>query len=48
MLLEKILEEDGNFCDDRLQREYMSHECELDKKQLLGNGHTVAEHVTRI
>lgn len=44
MLLDKILEED----DDRLQREYISHECELDKTQLLGNGHTVAVHVTRI
>lgn len=48
MLLEKILEEDSNYCDERQQREYLSHEHEHDKKHLLGNGHTVTVHVTRI
>lgn len=48
MLLEKILEEDSNYCDERHQREYLSHEHEHDKKHLLGNGHTVTVHVTRI
>lgn len=49
MLLEKILEEDSNYCDDRQQREFISHEHDVhDKKHLLGNGHTVTVHVTRI
>lgn len=49
MLLEKILEEDSNYCDDRQHREFISHEHdEHDKKHLLGNGHTVTVHVTRI
>lgn len=48
MLLEKILEEEGNYCDERQQREYLSLETEHDKKHLLGNGHTVTVHVTRI
>lgn len=49
MLLEKILEEDSNYCDDRQHREFISHEHdEQDKKHLLGNGHTVTVHVTRI
>lgn len=48
MPLEKILEEDSNYCDERQQREYLSHEHEHDKKHLLGNGHTVTVHVTRI
>lgn len=47
MILEKILEEDGNY-DERQQREFLSHEHEHDKKHLLGNGHTVTVHVTRI
>lgn len=47
MLLEKILEEDGNY-DERQQREFLSHELEHDKKHLLGNGHMVTVHVTRI
>lgn len=48
MLLEKILEEDSNYSDERQQREFLSHEHEHDKKHLLGNGHTVTVHVTRI
>lgn len=50
MLLEKILEEDSNCCDDRHQHEYIlnAHEHEYDKKHLLENGHTVTVHVTRI
>lgn len=49
MLLEKILEEDGNYGDERNhQREYL----ENDKKHLLGNGHghghTINVHITRI
>lgn len=47
MLLEKILEEEGNLCEER-QREYHSIEHEHDKKHLLGNGHMVTVHVTRI
>lgn len=49
MLLEKILEEDSN-CDDRHRHEYIlnDQEHEYDKKHLLGNGHTVTVHVTRI
>lgn len=46
LMLEKILEEDGNYCDERLHREYFSSE--HDKKHLLANGHTVTVHVTRI
>lgn len=45
--LEKILEEDCNY-EDRQQREFLSHEHEHDKKHLLGNGHMVTVHVTRI
>lgn len=44
LMLEKILEEDGNYCDERLQREYFSSE--HDKKHLLANGHTITVHVT--
>lgn len=52
MILEKILEEDGNYGEERNhQREYHSPDAhnENDKKHLLGNGHhTINVHITRI
>lgn len=48
MLLEKILEEESNYGDERHhQREFLSPN-ENDKKHLLGNGHTINVHITRI
>lgn len=47
MLLEKILEEESCYGDERNQRDYLSPN-ENDKKHLLGNGHTANIHITRI
>lgn len=46
MLLEKILEEDSIYGDERI-RDNMSP-ISNDKKYLLGNGHTNGTHITRI
>lgn len=48
MLLERILEEESIYGDERLQREYINSPNENDKKHLLGNGHTVNVNITRI
>lgn len=46
MLLEKILEEDSIYGDERV-RDNMSP-ISNDKRYLLGNGHTNGTHITRI
>lgn len=45
MLLEKILEEEISYGDERHQHPSPN---ENDKKYLLGNGHTVGVNITRI
>lgn len=45
MLLEKILEEESNYGDERNQHPSPN---ENDKKYLLGNGHTDGVNITRI
>lgn len=47
MFLEKILEEEASFVDEREVQSPMTMDRD-DKRLLLGNGHTDSVHVTHI
>lgn len=47
MLLDKIMEEDSNYGEDKHHREHISPN-ENDTKHLLGNGHQTSINITRI
>jgi hypothetical protein len=48
MLLEKILEEDGQYYSEDYVRTQMLQSPINDKRLLLGNGHSGSVHVTNI